>query len=93
MIYLAVKWKHAMADMPVEIISELDDSQMEVRKVEVFAKGTIGYASANTSVGGTALGLAPVPTAAQIAEEIQFSPREITREEFEAMWKKATGKA
>jgi hypothetical protein len=43
--------------MPVVLYSELDDNRFEVRKVEVFRDGRLGYADAVRSSGGTGLGL------------------------------------
>jgi hypothetical protein len=62
----------------------------EVRKVEVFSDGSLGYADRSTSVGTTFLGLIPLPTPSQIASMPEFEPVAITREEFEVMWLRAT---
>lgn len=42
--YLKVRWFHENSDEPVVLMSELDASRYEVRKVEIFADGRIGYA-------------------------------------------------
>ena len=41
--------------------------------------------------GSTELGLSPIPSLAEIAADPQFSPREISREDFETSWTKARG--
>jgi hypothetical protein len=87
--YLRVTWHHDYPEEPVELYSEIDDGSREVRKVEVFPDGRLGFASATESTESTRLGLAPVPTIAEIAADRQFSPREIPRAEFEQVWQRA----
>ena len=87
MSYIRVQWLHAHPDEPVWLISELDDDRWETRKVEIFADGSKGYASKEEEVGGTFLGLAPVPPLREIAADPQFRPEEITKEEFEGIWR------
>ena len=84
--YIAVHWHHSSPKYPVELFSELDDASWERRKVELYADGHSDYADASESTGTTALGLAPVPPLDEIAADAQFTPREITRDEFEAVW-------
>src|SRR5258705_13531981 len=43
MQYIRVRWKHALPDEPVELLSELDSESWEVRKVEVFRDGRLGF--------------------------------------------------
>lgn len=91
MSYIKVAWLHASPDDPVILYSELDHARWEVRKVEVFADGRVGCAGSNSALGGTELGLAPVPPLEEIALDPQFDPQEITREQFEVIWESATG--
>lgn len=86
MKYIRVEWKHADPNTPIVLYSELDDGRMEVRKIEIFNDGIIGYASADSRKGDTMLGLVPVPELVIIAKDSQFAPIEITQGEFEAMW-------
>lgn len=90
MVYLKVKWKHANPNEPVLLYSELDRERWEVRKVEIFPDGRMGYAGPENAVGGTGLGLVPVPPRKQIAEEPQFEPEAISKAEFDKVWAKAT---
>ena len=92
MEYLAVEWKHNLLDMPIEIFSELDGRRMEVRKVEVFKGGHLGYASASRSKESTKLGIEAVPTLHEIASQAEFKPRQSTSQEFEKAWTAATQK-
>lgn len=89
MRYIAVLWHHDSADYPIELLSELDDAGWEQRKVEVFADGRLDYAGQGEQTGKTRLGEMPVPPIADIAADPQFSPREISRDEFEVSWRKA----
>ena len=84
--YIRVHWLHDEPDDPIVLHSELDSTRFEARKVEVFREGRLGYASAEGEHGGTLLGVVPVPDLNEIAQERQFLPAEISREEFESLW-------
>lgn len=86
MKYIKVKWLHNDSNDPVWLYSELNDASWEIRKVEIFADGSCGFADEVTESGGSSLGLEPVPPIAEIAAETQFVPTEIGREEFEDIW-------
>jgi hypothetical protein len=89
MHYIEVKWLHDDSEDPILLFSELDENGWEVRKVEFFRDGIAHFADANQHSGSTELGILPVPPLKQIAADAQFSPREITREEFEKAWRYA----
>jgi hypothetical protein len=86
MRYLHVKWTHSSANDPVELYSEVDDEDWEIRKVEVFRDGTIGYASASESTPSTVLAESRVPSLEEIAADFQFLPRPISKDQFEKVW-------
>jgi hypothetical protein len=88
--YLKVEWKHSFSDEPVLLYSELDGDRWELRKVEIFPDGKMGYAGPGVAVGGTKLGLVPVPSFERIAADPEFEPVVIARLEFETVWAKAT---
>ncbi len=90
MTHIAVTWHHENADEPVALFSELDAQRYEVRKVEVFRGGRKCFADATAHSGNTALGIVPVPPLEEIALDRQFTPRTISKEEFEAEWVAAT---
>jgi uncharacterized protein DUF6881 len=91
MTYLKCNWNHSFPDAPITLYSELDDLRWELRKVEVFRDGRMGYADRRKEVDGSRLGLDPVPALAEIAADPQFQPVEITSLEFESVWNAATG--
>jgi hypothetical protein len=86
MRYLQVRWNHSLPTEPVEIYGELDDSGWELRKVEIFADGAIGFASATEKTPSTILGEKPWPPLEEIAKDPQFKPVKISKEEFERVW-------
>jgi hypothetical protein len=86
MRYIRLHWIHDHRNMPVWLISELDDENWETRKVEIWRDGTKGYADRETSYGSTGLGGVPMPPFHDIAELPQFGLEEISRSEFEAAW-------
>jgi hypothetical protein len=90
MTYLKVIWLHHHENEPVELLSELDDSRMEVRKVERFRNGTLAFAGPAVAVGPARLGEAKVPTLEEIASDPQFQPSEIDPDTFERAWRTAT---
>ena len=91
MTYIRVKWIHNFPDEPVLLYSELDDQRFEVRKVEMFPDGSIGYADRHLScsVNDTQLGSEPVPAVEKIAKDPEFEAIEIDRDEFESVWNTA----
>ncbi|MGL3209686.1 DUF6881 domain-containing protein [Bradyrhizobium sp. BR 1433] len=91
MIYLKVKWKHSFSDEPVLLYSELDRERWEVRKVEIFRSGRMGYAGPGSADGGTDLGVEPLPSFEEIAGDPDFEPEIISKAEFDKVWAKATG--
>ena len=90
MKYIIVKWQHQNPGEPTLLYSELDDAGWEIRKVEVFADGRVGYADRSGTNGGTRLSIEPLPSLIEIATDPQFEPREIAKDEFEKVW---TGRA
>jgi hypothetical protein len=88
MRYLRVQWIHNHPDEPVEIYSEIKEDGWEVRKIELFADGSVGYAAPSEGMGRTMLSLEPLPSLEEIASDPQFKPVEISREEFEKMWER-----
>jgi hypothetical protein len=54
--------------------------------VDVFPDGRLGYADAEGEHGETGLGVVAVPELDEIAEQREFLPAEISREEFESVW-------
>src|SRR5262245_38184841 len=86
--YIKVEWIHAFVDEPVLLYSEVDAHGWEIRKVEVFADGRVGYASATERAQSTMteLSLEPLPPLDEIASDPQFRPIAITKKEFEEVW-------
>ena len=73
------------------LYSEIDDVGVETRKVEVYRDGRKDYADASHSTGTTVLGETTMPTMKEIAEQPEFSPDAIEQEEFDEVWRRATG--
>ena len=93
MSFIQVKWKHSFPNTPVLLSSELDADRRETRKVEEFADGCRGYASATEIFGDTRLGSEPIPALSEIARDPQFEPTEMSREEFERIWAERFGRS
>jgi hypothetical protein len=92
MTYLKVVWRHDHPDYPVLLYSELDEERWEVRKVEVFKNGKLGYASKEAKSANTFFGELPVPSFEDIAKNNEFEPTLISKEEFESTWDSAIAK-
>ena len=87
MRYVRLKWNHTNPDEPIWIFSELDEDGKEVRKIECFQNGFCDIATATRSLGTTRLNTEPLPELAEIAKDPEFEPVEITKEEFEEVWR------
>lgn len=87
--YLRCEWLHEDPQDPVVFYIELDEGRWEVRKVEVFRDGRMGWADADHEVGGCGLGEAEVPPLDEIAADPEFRPSTISRDEFESVWQAA----
>lgn len=88
--YIFSKWKNPPKGSPVEFYSELDGMRYEVRKVEVYENGELGYASKMHSSANTSLGTIPVPSVGEILSQAEFEIKDISKQEFEEIWKKAS---
>jgi len=86
MEYLKVLWVHQGSKDPVILMSELDDARYEVRKIEIFRDGRMGFASESDASDGTILGEKPVPPASEIATDAQFIVEPLSAPEFEQAW-------
>lgn len=89
MLYLQVKWTHTLVDEPVLLLSELSENRHEIRKIEIYADGRVGFAGAGQATGGTRLSETPLPAADEIGADPQFAPESITRAKFEEAWEEA----
>jgi hypothetical protein len=83
MRYLFVRWNHDDDEEPFELYSELDDAGWEVRKVERFRDGKLGFAGSKGHCASTRLGDAPIPDLSEIQADPQFDARWIELSEFE----------
>ena len=88
MKYIRLKWNHTNPDEPVWIFSELDADGKEIRKIECFRNGFCDIATASGSSGTAALMTLPLPDLRVLARDPEFTPVEITKEEFEEVWTK-----
>jgi hypothetical protein len=88
--YLKVVWHHRHPDEPVELYSEINDSRMELRKVEVYRDGRHDFANGARSVGTTRLSERALPSVEEIAAQSEFTPTMIDSAEFENVWFRAT---
>ena len=84
--YISVRWIHADPKDPIILVSELNSSRMELRKIEYYKDGRVGTASRNHSNGGTMLGIEPVPELREINADPQFVGEEISEAEFNSQW-------
>ena len=89
MRYSQLIWTHSSSTEPVEILSEYDKDGWELRKVEVFADGRLGYASDSKSGGGSELALIPSPPEEEVNNLPEFQVLEMTKVQFEAAWENA----
>jgi hypothetical protein len=84
--YVKLGWLDQDPAQPILMFSEIDDDRWEIRKVEVFRDGYLGYADKHSSTSSTGLGLEPLAPLEIFAQAKDFSPSEITQQEFEEVW-------
>jgi hypothetical protein len=86
MEFIDVAWRHDTEPEPIRLVSELDEQRYEMRKLEFFADGRVGFASPASSSEGTMLGAEPVPPLSELNSDVQFSGSNISSADFEIMW-------
>jgi hypothetical protein len=86
MKYLDVRWLHSRPSDPVRLVSEIDENNWEVRKLEFFADARVGYAVEGIEAGGTRLSVEPLPGLNEINAQVEFEGREIDAAAFENLW-------
>src|SRR5262249_35211961 len=86
MRYQKLLWHNPSVDQPIEIYSEIDDEDWEVRKVEFFRHGPPAYASATERVG-TDLADQTIPR--DLVKTTRLEPYDISQQQFEEVWTKA----
>jgi len=84
--YIHVRWLHEFADEPIDLWTEIDADRYEVRKLEFFRDGRVGYAGPEGDALGTRLGIEPIPPLNEIVADRQFVPEEVAKEAFEERW-------
>ena len=86
MKYVKAKWLTASPGDPLLLYSELDDSRLEIRKIDVYSNGSAGWADRSSEHGSARLGIVPPPSLDEINAQGDFDAVEITPEEFERVW-------
>lgn len=86
MNYIDVEWRHNNGEYPTRLVSELDEQRNEMRKLEFYADGAVGFASATLSSEGTELSIEPLPTLEYINSQAEFYGKTIGAVEFESLW-------
>ena len=88
MKYIDVRWQHSHADEPIRLVSEIGTDGVEVRKLEFFRDGRVGFASKKANSDSTRLGVTAVPDLPEINSEEEFSGISIDASAFEELWKR-----
>lgn len=86
MKYIDVLWHSTDPSDPYRMVSEIDDLNYEVRKVEYFRDGSVSFADAENWTDRCMLGECEVPPLAEINAYKEFEGAEITADEFEKLW-------
>jgi Domain of unknown function (DUF6881) len=83
LIYIRVKWLHHDPSEPTDFYYEIQEDDWAIRGIEVFADGSIQNV-------GHGLKEATIPTLEEINAMSDFEGMEISKDEFEVMWRKLT---
>ncbi|MBB6240820.1 hypothetical protein [Rhodanobacter sp. MP1X3] len=86
MEYIDVKWLHEYSEDPIRLVSELDGQRYEIRKLQFFRSGAVGFACKDQCSSGTDLGTMAVPSLTEINASSEFSDVAITAQLFEHLW-------
>jgi hypothetical protein len=89
MKYIKVSWTHTSPTDPVLLYSELNSELLELRKVEVYADGTYGYADSAECHHSMGLSIEPLPPFSEIRAQSEFALSEISATDFEEIWSKS----
>ena len=83
-------WASAPEDEPVEWFDELDALRWSIRCARRFRDGSLKAYSYASPDWRHAMSDQPIPPIEEINENPDFLAREISREEFEVVWERAT---
>jgi len=86
MKYLRVKWLHEFIDEPVIMYYEIDDNSIELRKIELFKNGKVGYADFTYQINGSYLSEGQFPDIEEIRKLKEFIVEVISKNEFEKVF-------
>ena len=81
--YMRVKWLHNDPFEPNDFYYEIQEDDWAIRGIEVFADGSMENI-------GHGLFEAPIPSLEEIEAMADFEAMEISKDEFEIVWKKLT---
>lgn len=88
MRYIDVHWKHESNAYPIRLVSEVGTDNFEIRKLEFFSDGTVGYATEMHNSKATELGIDIVPNIEEINLDPIFTGKVISKLEFDKLWNK-----
>ena len=86
--YIDVHWKHESNAYPIRLVSEVGTDNFEIRKLEFFSNGTVGYATEMHNSKATELGIDIVPNIEEINSDPIFTGKVISKLEFDKLWNK-----
>ncbi len=86
MIYIDVEWIHSYEEDPVRLVSEIGPDNYEIRKLEFFRNGIVGFAYGDIETENTRLGIDIVPPLAEINSQEEFVGVTINKKQFELLW-------
>ncbi|MGR9436137.1 DUF6881 domain-containing protein [Rhizobium leguminosarum] len=88
MRYVRVIWKINKPEHPFEILTEIDELDMETRKVHLYPDGHRERADANNHDVDTELSYEPFPSIDEINQDPQFVASAMSQDDFEREWAK-----
>ena len=90
MRYIDLEWIHDFQDEPVRLISEVGHKNYELRKLEIYRDGSVGFATDNIEYGVARLGTSEIPTIDEINAQKEFNGCEIDKHDFDLLWNQLT---
>lgn len=86
--HFACHWHHDVPEEPIRLYEEVDEAQIEVRKVHEYRDGRL-VRTDTVNDSDTSLSWEPLPPLGEIAAQAEFTVEPLTATEFQDIWDRA----
>ena len=89
MMYVRIDWTHDYDSEPIAIYSEINHEGYEVRKIELYRDGQVGFAQGEIEYNGAGLSEKTFPPLDELNSQDEWDETRaelIHKEDFERVW-------